>query len=176
MFQRLSMQRVLSAVAIAGCLVTGLQTTSIAQGLPGLTIFSGVARENELGYRLDFGGNPGAWDRYRLRIPAKKMKVAVAQFTISYPDHFNGSFNTKQIELIVRGKSVKLQEVKWDQDQRRLEIFPSEPVPSNTGVEVQLSDVRNPTNPGMFYFNCLVESPGDVPVLRELGTWIIKID
>ncbi len=172
---RFSLQRVLAMVAIAGCAVTGIQAASLADGLPGLTIFSGVNRDNQLGYRLDFGGNTNGWDRWRLRIPAKKMKVAVAQFAIDYPDYFNGTFDPKDVEVKVKGKSVKLQEVKWDKDNRVIEVFPADPVPANSSVELIFSNVKNPSNPGMFYFNCRVLSPGDVPLLRDIGTWIVTI-
>jgi Protein of unknown function (DUF2808) len=70
---------------------------AVANG-PGLTIFSGVAGDKQLNYRMDFGGNPNAWDRYRLYIPKKKMKLAVAQFVIDYPNYFDGKFDPKSIE------------------------------------------------------------------------------
>ncbi|UIE39956.1 DUF2808 domain-containing protein [Leptodesmis sichuanensis] len=176
MLSRLPVRRVLSGLAIATCLVGTVPLVSFAQsGLPGLTLFGGVKGEDSLNYRLDFGGKANGWDRYRLRIPASKMKLAVAQFTISYPDYFRGSFDPKEIELIVQGKSVKIEEAKWNKDNNLIEIFPAEPVPANSRVEIQLSNVRNPSTGGMFYFNCQIISPGDVPLLRYLGTWVIQI-
>lgn len=175
MFSRSFIKRALSGVAIAGCLLAGLPAFTLAQGLPGLTIFGGVKGEDNLNYRLDFGGKSGAWDRYRLRIPQKKMKLAVAQFAISYPNYYKGEFNPKEVEVIVKGKAVPLQEVKWDKENNLLEIFPTEPVPAGNSVEIHLSDVRNPNFGGMFYFNCQIISPGDVPLLRYLGTWVIQI-
>ncbi|MFO5440121.1 MAG: hypothetical protein ACLBM4_16015, partial [Dolichospermum sp.] len=79
------MKRLLSALAITSCLLTGLPVLTLAQSLPGLTLFSGVENKNQLPYRLDFGGQTNNTDRYILRLPAKKMKLAVAQFAISYP-------------------------------------------------------------------------------------------
>jgi hypothetical protein len=176
MFSNSVKRRILSGVAIAGCLVAGLPLVSLAQGLPGLTIFGGVKGEDNLSYRLDFGGSAGAWgERYRLRIPAKKMKLAVAQFAISYPDYYKGEFDPKSIELRVKDKSVKIQEVKWNKENFVLEIFPEEPVPAGSPVEIWLENVRNPRFGGMFYFNCQVISPGDAPLLRYLGTWVIQI-
>ena len=176
MFSRSSVRRVLSGLAIAGCLVGALPLISYAQaGLPGLTLFGGVKGDDNLNYRLDFGGRPGGWDRYRLRIPAKKMKLAVAQFAISYPDYYKGTFDPKSIELQVQGKSVPIEEVKWNKEDNLIEIFPVEPVPANSKVEIWLENVKNPSAGGMFYFNCQVMSPGDTPLLRYLGTWIIQI-
>jgi hypothetical protein len=37
------------------------------------------------------------------------------------------------------------------------------------------SDVKNPPTGGMYYFNCEILSPGDVPLRRYVGTWILNI-
>ncbi|MGA7935396.1 MAG: DUF2808 domain-containing protein, partial [Kovacikia sp.] len=95
-------RRALSGLAIAGCLVAGLPTLGLADSLPGFTLWGGVKGEDNLNFRLDFGGRAGSWDRYRLRIPAKKMKLAVEQFAISYPDYYKGEFDTKNVEVIVK--------------------------------------------------------------------------
>jgi Protein of unknown function (DUF2808) len=170
-----STKRAVSALAIASCLVTGVPLIALAQSLPGLTLFSGIKAENQLPYRLDFGGQTDSWERYRLRVPKQKMKIAVAQFTIDYPNYYKGTFNPKEVELWVNNKKVKIQEVKWDKENNFIEVFPVDPVPVNTSVELIFSDVKNPSNGGMFYFNCRVLSPGDLPLLRDLGTWIIGI-
>ena len=176
MFAKISsMRRSLSALAVTGCLLTGLPTLTSAQGLPGFTLFSGVKSENQLPFRLDFGGQPNSWDRYRLRIPAKRLKLAVAQFTITYPDYYKGNFDTDEIEVRIRGKKVPLQEVKWDKENHLIEIYPQEPVPANSRVELVFSNVKNPNFGGTFYFNCQILTPGDVPLLRYVGTWIMNI-
>ncbi|MBD2626429.1 DUF2808 domain-containing protein [Trichormus variabilis] len=169
------MRRVFSALAVTSCLLTSFSATTWAQSLPGLTLFSGVKSENQLPFRLDFGGQTNSWDRYILRLPAKKMKLAVAQFAITYPNYYKGSFDPKKVEVRIRGKKVPLSEVKWDKEGRVLEIFPEEPVPAGSAVELVLSNVQNPAFGGTYYFNCQVLSPGEVPLLRYLGTWIISI-
>ena len=176
MFPRSFVKRAFSGLAIASLLVAGLPLLSVAEGLPGLTIFGGVKGEDNLQYRLDFGGRAGvSGERYRLRIPAKKMKLAVSQFSIAYPDYFKGQFDTKDVEVIVKDKSVPLQEVNWNKENNFIEIFPTDPIPAGSSVEIQLANVRNP-NSGVYYFNCQVLSPGDTPLLRYLGTWVISID
>ncbi|BAY96097.1 hypothetical protein NIES37_00230 [Tolypothrix tenuis PCC 7101] len=170
------MRRLLSTLAVTGCLLTGFQAVSWAQGLPGLTLFSGIKSENQLPYRLDFGGQSDGWDRYIFRIPANKMKLAVAQFAITYPDYYKGTFDPKEVQVKVKGKAVRLSEVKWDKEGRVIEIFPEEPVPAGSRVEVELSNVKNPTFGGVYYFNCQVLSPGDVPLLRYLGSWVVSIN
>lgn len=169
------MQRILSVLAIASCLVSALPAASLAQSLPGLTIFSGVERENQLAYRLDYGGRTNARDRYHLRIPPRKMELAAAQFAVTYPDSYRGRFDPDRIEVRVNGDSVPLEEVEWDRDNRVISIYPQDPVPASTRVEIVLSNVRNPHFAGTHYFNAQVRAPGDLPLMRYLGTWIIGI-
>ncbi|MBD2040259.1 DUF2808 domain-containing protein [Microcoleus sp. FACHB-672] len=174
-FKVASTRRFLSAIAITGCLFTGLpHLSSLAQGLPGLTLFGGPKQENQLNFRLDYGA-AGAWDRYRLRIGAKKLDLAVSQFAINYPDHYEGSFDKKAVKVIVDKKEIPLQDVVWDKENYLIEIFPQDPIPAGNNVEIVLSNVQNPTRRGMYYFNCRIISPGDVPLLRYLGTWVLTI-
>lgn len=169
------MRRLLSTFAITGCLLA-MPAVTLAQGLPGLTLFSGVKGDSQLPYRLDFGGQPNGWDRYTLKVPHTKMRIAVAQFAVAYPDYYNGEFDTKDIEVKAKGKKVALQEVKWDKENHVIQIFVQDPIPAGSNVEIILSNVHNPPTGGMYYFNCSVLSPGDVPLLRYVGTWIIGIN
>jgi hypothetical protein len=169
------MRRVLSTLAVTSCLLTGLPAISWAQSLPGFTLFSGVKSENQLPYFLDFGGVTNQWDRYHLRIPAKKMKLAVSQFDISYPKYYQGDLDTKSMEVHANGKKVPLQDVKWDKENHLVQINLQNPVPADKKVEVVFDNVKNPAFGGTFYFNCEVLSPGDVPLRRYLGTWILSI-
>ena len=169
------MRRLLSTLAVTSCLLAGIPAISWAQSLPGFTLFSGVKSENQLPFRLDFGGQSNGWDRYRLKISNKKLKTAVAHFVITYPDYYKGTFDTKQIEVKVRDKKIALSEIKWDKENRVLEIYPEEAIPAGSNVELILSNVKNPAFGGVFYFNCSIQSPGDVPLSRYIGTWIISI-
>lgn len=171
-FSKFLLRRTALAGTIATLTVLSLPVITHSQGL---TIFSGVPAEKQLSSRVDFGGNPSAFDRYRLRIDKKKMKLAAAQFVIDYPDYFDGKLDPKNVELYVNGKKVALQEVKWDEENFFIELFPQEPVPAGSSVEIMLSNVKNPRNNGMYYFNCRVLTPGDAPLLRDIGTWIIEI-
>jgi hypothetical protein len=170
-----SMRCLFGALAVTTCLLTGISATSWAQSNDGLTLFSGVRRENQLSYLLDYGGRPNGWDRYRLRIPAKKLELGVAQFAISYPDYFDGKFDTDKIEVRVKGKSVPLSEVEWDQENNLIQIYLEEPITAGNKVELVLSNVKNPPFGGTYYFNVQTLTPGDVPLPRYLGTWIISI-
>lgn len=175
------MRRVVSTLALpaacfafAGSLIASAPLAAFADGLPGLTIFSGVEAKNQLNYRLDFGGRIGSWDRYRFRVPREKVKVAIAQFSIDYPNYFKGTFDPKEVELLVNNKKVAIQEVKWEKENYAIEVFPQDPIPAGSSVELVFSNVRNPNSSGMFYFNCRVLSAGDV-LVRDIGTWIVTI-
>ena len=169
-----SMRLSLSAAVVAGSLLTGLAAVTVAQSTPGFTIFSGVRSENELRYFLDFGGRPFNYDRYRLRIPAGKMETGVAEFFISYPDYYDGIIDPGAIELSVRGRTVPADAV-LDQQARRIQIVPREVVVAGSPVEIILSNVKNPQYGGTYYFEASANSPGDIPLPRMLGTWIITI-
>jgi hypothetical protein len=69
-----------------------------------------------------------------------------------------------------------LQEVIWDKENRFIEIYPTEPIPAGNNVEVVLSNVQNPSPGGMYHFNVRIRTPGDVPLLRYLGTWLLSIN
>lgn len=173
---KLNSRRLLTTLAISSSLITGLPYLVLAQSNPGLTIFSGVDRQNILNYHLDFGGKANSWDRYRLRIQGKKLTEGVDRFFISYPEYYNGKFDIDKIEVRMGGKSLPLQEVIWDEESRIIEIDLEEPILESKEVELVFSNVRNPSTGGTFYFQCQILTPGQVPLRLQLGTWIISIN
>lgn len=168
------MKRLLSALAVTAGLLSGLPLVTMAQTNPGFTLFGGPESRNQLNYRLD-SGSAGTWDRYRLRIPANKLNLAVAQLSIFYPDYYKGTFDTDKVEIRIKGESVPLDEVVWDRENHFLEIYPAEPIPAGNKIEVVLHNVRNPRFGGMYYFNANIRTPGDVPLMRYVGTWVLSI-
>ena len=168
-------RRIIPAVVATGCIITGLSVKSWAQNNSGFTLWSGVGRENQLNYYLDYGGQPNGWDRYRLKIPAKKLELGVAQIAISYPDYYDGKFDTKRVEVLAKGKKIPISEVKWDKENHVIQIELEEPVQAGTSLEIVFSNVKNPPFGGMYYFKAQVLSPGDVPLPRYVGTWILSI-
>ncbi|NJN30027.1 MAG: DUF2808 domain-containing protein [Synechococcales cyanobacterium RM1_1_8] len=142
---------------------------------------------NELKYTIELSNSPGNRGRYRFKIGARDMKLAASQFVINYPEFFDGKFNTDEVELRIcssvgsmmsraRCSAVPLDEVNFDTENQRIALYPAEPVPAGTNLELVFSDVRNPRNQGMYQFNVMIESPGDVPLLRPLGSWVVSID
>ncbi|HEY9652463.1 MAG TPA: DUF2808 domain-containing protein, partial [Coleofasciculaceae cyanobacterium] len=127
-----SLRNLLGAVAVTSCLLIGVSASSRAQNNSGFPLWSGVARENQLNYYLDFGGQANGWDRYRFRIPGKKLELGVAQFSITYPDYFDGKFDKDRIEVRVKGKSLPLSQVTWDKENQLIQIDLEEPIPAQT--------------------------------------------
>lgn len=170
------MKRLIFAAAIAGCALTTLPKLTLAQS--GITIFGGP--QNELRYRMDYNGVRARPDRYRLRIPAAKMETAVSEFRVTYPEaytNYGGQFNPDRIDVRVGGDNLPVEEVIWDRENNRVDIYMVEPVPADTSVELVFSGVRNPRRVGMHFFNALVRAPGDAyPLPRYVGTWVVKID
>ncbi|MBR8828881.1 MAG: DUF2808 domain-containing protein [Gomphosphaeria aponina SAG 52.96 = DSM 107014] len=163
------------AIALAGCMLGGMQAYALADGTPGLTIFSGVDREDNLDFHLDFGGRAGGWDRYRLRVPGKKMTQGAAKFFIVYPDYYTGKFDLEAVEVRVKNQSLPLREVIWDEESRIIEISMEEPITESNEVEIVFSNVKNPNSGGTFYFQGQVLAPGEIPIRLHLGTWILSI-
>ncbi len=186
-----TMNRTLTAALASVTLAT---TALLGASLPkanaqGFVIFGGPGEGNNLNFSLDYGTNGHPRDRYRLRIPSKKMTFAVSQFSIEYPDYYDGEFDTEldpdrrlrrqpiRIRVDEGGdyEDVEVEAVIWDSENHVLDIFPKEPVPAGNKVEIVLSNVENPRFGGMYFFNCRVFSPGDLPLARYLGTWVIGI-
>ena len=174
-----SLKRVLSAIGITSCLFAGIPLVTQAQGGEGLTIFSGVDRENILSHSFDFGGQRNGRDRYRLRIPGKKLLQGASKFYIFYPDYYDGKFKQERMEVRIKdGKKVSslpLRSVIWDKENYLIEIELEEPLTESRRVEIVFSGVRNP-DIGTYYFRAEVLPAVDIPVRQYVGTWILSID
>ena len=169
------MRQLFSAILITGLALTTLPKIVQAQGLPGITLFSGPDKTNILNYFLE-SGRSGEWDRYKLRLPADKLNLAIAEVSITYPDYYKGTIDPDRVQIRIQNQPIPLEEVIWDQENHIIQIYPQEPIPAGTKVEIVLSNVKNPTFGGVFNFNANIRTPGDVPMLRYVGTWILSID
>lgn len=167
----------LTAVALATCTIGGVHTIATAQGTPGLVIF-GDREVDVLNYYLDFGGIAKQRDRYRLRIPKKKMQNGATQFVISYPDYFDGKFDTDKIEVRPdndKDKSLPLKNVVWDEENRLIQIDLAQPMTEAEKVEIVMSNTRNP-EVGTYYFYGQIVPAVNTPVPERIGAWVLSID
>ncbi|WP_448380838.1 DUF2808 domain-containing protein [Gloeomargarita sp.] len=168
------MQRGVGALVAAMVLVSSGGAV-LAQG-SGWTLWGGPKKE--LRYWAD-SGQVGQWDRYYLNVP--RQKIAVVEYYITYPEHYRGELDTNAVE-VVRSRSwgkdqqkFRVGEVVLDKENRLLRITLIDPVPADTPVDIVLSNVKNPRHTGMYFFNLQVLSPGDIPLPRQVGTWVITL-
>jgi hypothetical protein len=185
-FQKSSIRRLSSSLCVAGLLLTGIPIFTSAQTNPGLTFTwggNGPSGKQQLGYVLEYGTPGHPQDRYRLKMG--RQKLAVDAITIAYPAYFDGDFKEKSVTLQESPKNkfigfgrvpkIAVSSVKVDKDNRFIEIVPEAPIPAGKSFEIVLSNVQNPRSGGMYYFNASITSPGDLPLKRYIGTWIISI-
>jgi hypothetical protein len=172
---RPSLKTFLTTLGITGCLVASIPLITYAQSGSGLTIFSGVERENILDYYLDFSGQRFGRDRYRLRIPGKKLMQGASKFYIFYPDYYDGTFKEDKIEVRIDGEPLALRNVIWDRENYLIEIELEESLKESKKVELVFSGVKNP-DVGTYYFRCQVLPSVGTPGRQYVGTWIISIN
>lgn len=167
----------LATFTLATCTLGGVHSIAVAQGGSGLVIF-GDRDVDILSYYLDFGGNAENRDRYRLRIPKKKLENGATQFIISYPDYFDGKFNTDKMEVRLNGKkdqSLPLKNVFWDEENLFVQIELAEPLKDAKKVEIVFSGVKNP-DVGTYYFYAQVVPAINAPIPERVGAWVISIN
>jgi hypothetical protein len=167
----------LVTLTLAAGTVTGVHTIAQAQGGSGLVIF-GNKDVDILNYYLDFGGIAENRDRYRLRIPKQKLANGATQFVISYPDYFDGEFNTDKIEVRVNGKkdnSLPLKNVVWDEKNHFIQIDLAKPLVNPKKIELVFSSVKNP-EVGTYYFYAQVVPAINAPIPQRVGAWAININ
>ncbi|MDJ0595397.1 MAG: DUF2808 domain-containing protein [Pleurocapsa sp. MO_226.B13] len=177
MFFKKLFSKPLAAVVLATCTIGSIQTLVLAQGTPGLVIF-GNRDVDILNYYLDFGGTAEQRDRYRLRIPKKKLANGATQFVISYPDYFDGKFDTDRIEVRLdrdKDKSLPLKNVVWDEENHFIQIDLAEPLTEARKVEIVLSNTRNP-DVGTYYFYGQVVPAINAPIPERVGAWVLSIN
>jgi hypothetical protein len=183
---RSSLRQISSSLCIASCLLTGVPVVTLAQTNPGLTFSwggDGPTGKQQLGYVLEYGTPGFPQDRYRLKLG--RQKTAIDSIRISYPEYYDGEFSEKKVTIqetpknkfigFGKTKKIPLTSVKVDNDNRLIEIVPEVPIEAGKSVEIVLSNVQNPRSGGMYYFNCYISVPGDVPLKRYLGTWVMSI-
>lgn len=178
MFSHLSsFKRLLTAFTLAACTVGGINTIVSAQSNSGVVLF-GNKDVDVLSYYLDFGGQADARDRYHLRIPAKKLEGGATKFIISYPDYFDGKFDTDRIEVRLnedKKQALPLQEVIWDQENHNVQINLKEALRESKKVEIVFSNVKNP-DVGTYYFYGQVVPAKNIPVPELVGAWVLSIN
>lgn len=184
--KKFSLKRVLPVLLCSGALVGIVPNLAEAQSNPGFSFIWGGADDKpnrQLGYNLQYGTPGHLSDTWNLRFHDKER--AISTIRISFPDYFNGKFRENKIQLreaaknrifsFKKGKQIEVSSISYDRDNGIIEIIPLEPIPAGKKVEAVLKNVRNPKSGGMYFVNLSVLSPGDVPLPRQIGTWVLSI-
>lgn len=185
--QKSSLRHLLPLLVCTGSLLTGLPAVTIAQTNPGFSLIwggDGPSRKQQLNYVLEYGTPRHLSDRYRLLI--RRQDVAIDGIKIIIPSKYDGKIQPERISLrkspkgrifnFNRGEPIEVESVEMEKlkgEAGLIEIIPKEVIPAGTAFEVVVNGVRNPSS-GTYYFNCRVTSPGDLPMSRNVGTWIIS--
>ncbi len=183
--RKFSLKKALPVLLCTGFLVGSVPAISTANTNPGFSFIWG-GRDNQPNKQLSYvlsDGTPGNLNtRWRMKLP--RQEVAVSAIRISFPDYFNGKFNQKRIELretpkgriinFKKGKSVAVASITADNEAGIIEVIPEAPIPAGKKVEVVMSGVRNPRSGGVYFVNCSVLTPGEVPIPKNIGTWVMS--
>ncbi len=183
--KKLSIKKALPIVLCSSFLVGIVPAISTANTNPGFSFIWG-GRDSQPNKQLSYvlsDGTPGNLNtRWRMKLPSQE--VAMSAIRISFPDYFNGTFNQNKIELrespksrllsLKEGKPIAVASVTADNETGLIEIIPESPIPAGKKAEVLLKGVRNPRSGGVYFVNCSILSPGDVPVPKNIGTWVMS--
>ena len=105
---------------------------------------------------------------------------------IKIPDNFKSTLKQKNISFCrvnIGGFTSRTKclenipsEIEINKKDKKIEVFPISPVPSNKESYAVVFKVTNPQRAGLYQFHSFGKSSGPIPVGRYLGSWTIKID
>ena len=127
---------------------------------------------------------PNQRSTYFLLIKKKDRDRAIMKLDVTIPSYFKAKIETKNIRFAYCeagsvSKRTKCGEtipasISLNNDGKLIEIVPTSPVPTDRTIGVELQ-VRNPYGRGMYQFNALAQSPGEVTLAKYLGSWVIEL-
>ena len=127
---------------------------------------------------------PNQRSTYFLLIKKKDRDRAIMKLDVTIPSYFKAKIETKNIRFAYCeagsvSKRTKCGEtipasISLNNDGKLIEIVPTAPVPTDRTIGVELQ-VRNPYGGGMYQFNALAQSPGEVTLAKYLGSWVIEL-
>ena len=113
-------------------------------------------------------------------------KTGLLSINVKIPDNFKSTLKPKNISLCrvnIGGFDSKTKcienipsDVEINKEDKKVEIYPISPVPSNKESYAVVFKVINPHRSGLYQFHSFGKSSGPIPVASYLGSWTIKID
>ncbi len=178
----------LSVIAGITCITLPINTiwTKEAHATPAMLEFRW---DNSTGYKKLYywqgSSNKRARSTYYLVLKPRDRRTSILKLNITIPDHFNAKIKTKKLNLCKVNVGGMLSKTECIQkipavfavtnNQKAIEVFPERPIPAEGSYAVVMK-IFNPGKTGMYQFNAMAQSPGDIPTTRYIGSWTIDID
>tara|TARA_Y100000589_G_scaffold280100_1_gene276348 strand:- start:142 stop:702 length:561 start_codon:yes stop_codon:yes gene_type:complete len=113
-------------------------------------------------------------------------KTGLLSINIKMPDKFKYSLKPRNITFCkanIGGYTSKSKcidnipsDVVIDKDNKKIEIYPISPVPSDKETYAVVFKITNPQKSGLYQFHSFGKSSGPIPVSSYIGSWTITID
>lgn len=123
---------------------------------------------------------------YYLVMRPKDRKTAILKLKISFPKHFSSTLKAKKFSLCKIELGGMLTKTRCKEkipaifeiakDKSYVEVFPNKIIPSDKNSYSVVMKIFNPEESGMFQLNAVAQTPGDLPISKYLGSWMIDID
>ena len=116
----------------------------------------------------------------------RDRKTGLLSINIKIPKNFKSTLKTKNINFCKAnygGYTSKTKciedipsDIVFDDKNKRLEIYPITPIPSDKETYAVVLKINNPRRSGLYQFHSFGKSSGPIPVSSYLGSWTINID
>ena len=113
-------------------------------------------------------------------------KTGILSFSVKIPDKFKSTLKPKNISLCrvniggFESRTKCLENIPSDiqinKEDKKVEIYPISPLPSNKESYAIVFKVNNPQRSGLYQFHSFGKSSGPIPVSNYIGSWTITID
>ena len=113
-------------------------------------------------------------------------KTGLLSIDIKIPKNFKSTLKPKNISLCkvnIGGFDSRTKclenipsDIEINRADRKVEIYPISPVPSNKDSYAIVFKLNNPKRSGLYQFHSFGKSSGPIPVGSYLGSWTIRID
>ena len=113
-------------------------------------------------------------------------KTGLLSINIKIPKNFKSKLNPKNITFCkanlggYTSRTKCIEDVPSDivinKEDKRLEIYPISPIPSDKDTYAVVLKINNPRKSGLYQFHSFGQSSGPVPVSNYIGSWTLNIN
>ena len=113
-------------------------------------------------------------------------KTGLLSINIKIPDNFKSTLKQKNISFCkvnIGGYTSKTKclddipsDIVIDKVNKKLEIYPITPIPSDNDSYAVVLKINNPRKAGLYQFHSFGKSSGPIPVSSYLGSWTLTIE